>query len=394
MDRPKLRNVERIPLTRDGQAHVVLRDPMGIAETIAIDADFVPVLDALDGRRTLPQVRQSLLMGRGLDVALPDLAEFVADLEAAGLLEGDAFRSRWAACHDAFLDAPTRAPTLAGTLYPEEPGALRAELRRAFGPPPSTSDARTRAVLVPHGPLEVVAAVVAATLGTLPDPGQLDLVVLLGADHHPGLMPFALLDKGYETPLGSLPCARPQGDALLRRVPWLDREAIRHRTAHSLEWAALYLQHAWGDRVPPCVALTCGAAAISGDAVLHDGVAELVAALDAITDDARVLVVASAELSHAGEAYGREPVDAEGLGALEQRDRAVLDAVLRGRTRDVLGAATDVRNQGRPSGLPTLVVLSELVTGLRGEALAYALAPVPGPAPGWAGLAGARFSAH
>ena len=84
-----------------------------------------------------------------------------------------------------------------------------------------------------------------------------------------------------------------------------------------------------------------------------------------------------------------------GLVALvEQRDRAVLDAVLRGRTRDVLGAATDVRNQGRPSGLPTLVVLSELVTGLRGEALAYALAPVPGPAPGWAGLAGARFSAH
>jgi hypothetical protein len=32
------------------------------------------------------------------------------------------------------------------------------------------------------------------------------------------------------------------------------------------------------------------------------------------------------------------------------------------------------------------------VTGLRGEALAYSLAAVPGPAPGWAGLAGARFS--
>lgn len=394
MDRPKLRNVERIPLTRDGQPHVVLRDPMGIAETIAIDADFVPVLDALDGRRTLPQVRQSLLMGRGLDVAQPDLVAFVADLEAAGLLEGDAFRARWLACHDAFLDAPTRAPTLAGTLYPDDPVALRAALRRAFGPPPSTGDARTRAVLLPHGPLEVVDAVVAATLGTLPDPAALDAVVLLGADHHPGLLPFALLDKGYETPLGALPCAQAQCDALLRRVPWLDREAIRHRTAHSLEWAALYLQHAWGDRVPPCIALTCGAAAITGDAGLHDGVAELVAALDAITDDARVLVVATAELTHAGPAYGREPIDAEALVALEQRDRAVLDAVLRGRTRDVLGAATDVRNQGRPSGLPTLVVLSELVTGLRGEALAYALAPVPGPAPGWAGLAGARFSAR
>lgn len=394
MDRPKLRNVERIPLTRDGQPHVVLRDPMGIAETIAIDADFVPVLDALDGRRTLPQVRQSLLMGLGLDVALPDLVGFVEDLEAAGLVDGDVFRARWAACHDAFLAAPTRAPTLAGTLYPDEPAALRAALRRAFGPTPNASDARTRAVLLPHGPLEVVAEVVAATLQTLPDPAQIDTVVLLGADHHPGLLPFALLDKGYETPLGALPCAQPQADALLRRVPWLDREAIRHRTAHSLEWAALYLQHAWGDRVPPCIALTCGAAAITGDASLHDGVAELVAALDAITDDARVLVIAAAELTHAGEAYGREPVDAAGLAALEDRDRAVLDAVLRGRTREVIAAAIDVGRQGRPSGLPTLVVLAELVTGLRGEGLAYSLAAVPGPAPGWAGLAGARFSAR
>lgn len=392
MDRPKLRNVERIPLSRDGEAHVALRDPLGIAEPFAIDADFAPVLDALDGTRTLAQVRQSLLMGRNLDVDLDELHAFVAELEAAGFLEGDAFRGRWAQLHDAFFAAPTRMPTLAGVLYPAGAHALRSEMLAAFGAIEAAGP-HTRAVLLPHGPFDVVGPSVAVTLARLPPPTTVDAVILVGADHHPGLLPFALLDKPYETPLGVVPCAEALGDAMCRRLDWIDREAIRHRTSHSLEWATLYLQHVWGDRVPPCVALLCGAAAITGDTAVHDGVAELVAVLDALTDDTRVLVVVAAELAHAGAAYGRTALDATGLAEIESRDRAVLGALLRGRTRELLAAADDRLGQGRPSGLPALVVLSELVTGLRGDLCAYALAPVPGPAAGWAGVAGACFRA-
>ena len=390
MDRPKLRNVERIGLVRDGVDHLVLRDPMSIAQTIAIDAEFGPVLDALDGTRTLAQIRQSLLMNRGLDVALDDLRAFAADLEAAGLLDGDAFRSRWLACHDAFFAAPTRVPMLAGTLYSEHAQELRDALSAALGPI-SPSGRATRALLMPHGPLEITGPVVAATLPALPPRDQIDAVVLLGADHHPALLPFAVLDKPYETPLGVLPCAAQLVDALTRRIPWLDREAIRHRVAHSLEWTALYLQHAWGADVPPCVPIVCGAAAIVNQRAAHEGVAELVAALDGLLEDERVLVVVAAELAHAGEAYGRAPLDADGLAAIEARDRAVLDAVIRGRPRDVLARAQDPLEQGRPSGLPALLVLAELVTGLHGEACAYALTPVAGGSAGWAGLAGAAF---
>ncbi len=390
MDRPKLRNVERIPLSRDGEALLVLRDPMGIGETIAIDEDFAPVLDAFDGSRTLPQIRQSLMMGRGLDVTVLDLQAFVGDLEAAGLLDGDGFRQRWIDCHDAFMAAPTRAPTLAGTLYPADAALLRAAMHQAFGPTPA-GDPGCRAVLLPHSPIDLVGPVVATTLPALPPPDSIDAVVLLGADHHPGLLPFALLDKPYETPLGVLQCAQPLADALRRRISWIDREAIRHRTAHSLEWAALYLQHAWGDRVPPCLPLICGAAAIEGESRVHDGVAEFVAVLDALTEDARVLVVVAAELAHAGEAYGRKELDDAGYAEIEARDRGVLDALVHGRPRELLARADDRRGQGRPSGLPALLVLAELVTGLRGQVCAYSLARVPGPTPGWAGLAGAGF---
>lgn len=390
MDRPKLRNVERIGLVRDDADHLVLRDPMCVAETIAIDADFAPVLDAFDGTRTLAQIRQSLLMNRGLDVPLADLQAFASDLEAAGLLDGDAFRKRWIACHDAFFAAPTRPPMLAGTLYPDDPIELRVALADALGTI-APSDRSTRALLLPHGPLEIVGPVVAATLPSLPPRDEIDAVVLLGADHHPALLPFAVLDKPYETPLGVVPCAERLVGALTRRIDWLDREAIRHRVAHSLEWTALYLQHAWRGDVPPCVPIVCGAAAIVDHRAAHDGVAELVAAIDGFLDDGRVLVVVAAELAHAGEAYGRAPIDAAGRAMVEARDRAVLDAVLRGRPRDVLARADDPLEQGRPSGLPALLVLAELVTGLRGETCAYTLTGVPGASAGWAGLAGAAF---
>jgi AmmeMemoRadiSam system protein B len=396
VDRPKLRNVERIGLLRDGTPHLVLRDPMSVAETIAIDADFAPVLDAFDGTRTLSQIRQSLLMGRGLDVALEDLRAFAKDLEAAGLLDGDAFRARWLACHDAFFAAAARPPMLAGTLYPDDTVELRELLRDTVGPI-APSGRTTRAVLLPHGPLEMTGPILAATLPALPPRSAIDTVVLLGADHHPALLPFAVLDKPYATPLGVVPCATKLVGALARRIDWLDREAIRHRVAHSLEWASIYLQHAWSGDVPPCVPIVCGAAAIVDHREAHDGVAELVASIDGLLDDERVLVVVAAELAHAGGAYGRPALDPAGLATVEARDRAVLDAVVRGRPRDVLARAEDPLEQGRPSGLPALLVLSELVTGMRGEACAYALTRVPGDSAadgdGWAGLAGAAFRA-
>jgi AmmeMemoRadiSam system protein B len=388
MDRPRLRNVERIPLRRGDDELIVLRDPMGIAEPLAIDAEFAVVLDALDGRRSVAQIRQSLLMGRGLDIAPADLEALLGELDEAGLLDGDAFRARWAVLHDAFFAAPERAATLAGVLYPEDPSELAAQLLRALGPPMFARDGAADAVLWPHGPLELVGSVLASTLPSLPPPELLDFVVVLGADHHPGLLPYAVLDKPYRTPLGLAACADDVVAALVRRVPWLEREAIRHRVAHSIEWSVIYLQHAYGAALPPVVPLLCGATACA-DGRAHDDVAELALALEAMLDGARALVCASAELTHAGPAYGRPLLDAAGLDAVVARDRELLAAVVRGRARDVLTHGIDVAGQGRPSGLPVLLTLAEtLAVGARTRVSAYELVPVHGPSAGWIGLAG------
>lgn len=389
MDRPRLRNVERIPLRRGSDELLVLRDPMGIADPLAIDAEFAPVLDALDGRRTPAQIRQSLLMGRGLDVLVEDLEGLVVDLDRAGLLEGEGFRARWRRLHDAFFDAPERAAALAGMLYPEDPAELRAELEHHLGVPTTTDATPAHAVLLPHGPPALVGGVLRETLPALPPARELELVVVLGADHHPGLLPYAVLDKPWRTPLGLAPCAHDVIAALLRRVTWLDREAIRHRIAHSIEWSVLYLQHVYGDAMPPIVPISCGAM-VCADGRPHDGVVELTGALEAMLDGTAALVVASAELTHAGPAYGRPPLDAAGLDAVARRDRDVLDALVRGRASEVLTRGIDVAAQGRPSGLTVLLTLAEtLPVGARTRVTSYELAPVAGPDPGWIGLAGA-----
>ncbi|HWB77611.1 MAG TPA: AmmeMemoRadiSam system protein B [Nannocystaceae bacterium] len=391
MDRPRLRNVERIPLSRGGEQLVVLRDPMGIAESLAIDADLVAILDAIDGKRNPAQIRQSLLMTKSLDVPLPDLVALLADLDEAGLLEGERFKARWSDIHDAFFDADERAPQLAGVLYAEDPAALSRELDEHIGALAITGDAS--AVLVPHGPPAIVGHVLAQTLPALPAADALDFVVLLGADHHPGLLPYTVLDKPWRTPLGVAPCESDVAAALVRRVPWLDREAIRHRIAHSIEWALLYLQHAWGGRVPPIVPILCGATTCA-DGRAHDGVAELATALESMLDGARALVVASAELTHAGPAYGRPLLDAAGIAAVEARDRDLLGALVRHRARDVLVHGIDVAGQGRPSGLPVLLTLAEtLAVDVRTRISAYELAQVPGRDVGWIGLAGLVCSA-
>ncbi len=385
MDRPRLRKVERIALSRGDAPLIVLRDPLALAEPLAIDADFAPLLDLLDGTRSPAQIRQSLRFGPGLDVDVDAITDFAADLSAGGWLDDDVFRARWAELLDDFLAADTRASTLAGVLVPDDPAALQAELATGLPLGPACD---ATGVIAPHGPLPFAGDVLRPTVFAI-DPRELDFVVVLATDRHPGLLPYAITDKAYETPLGAIACERSVVGALRRRLDWIDREEIRHRTADTIEWAALYLQHACGGTPPPIVPILCGATAC-GETELDPRGRELALALESLTDGARTFVWASAELGHVGQAYGRPAVADAGLSAIEDRDRAVLDALARGRMSALFDAAARVPAQGRPSGLAVLATLAEL-GGTIARVRAYELARVPGEVPGHAGLAGVHL---
>ena len=131
-ERPKLRRLERFYLAGDEDEHVVLSDPLGIAPLEKLDRDFEVVLDALDGTKSIAQIRQSLSMMHGLSIPRADLDDFVAQLDADGFLEGESFSRLQATAVSAFDLSDRRATSVAGTLYPDDPVALGALLHEVL----------------------------------------------------------------------------------------------------------------------------------------------------------------------------------------------------------------------------------------------------------------------
>lgn len=391
LDRPKLRKVERFEDRDHREPRVILHDPLGVAEAVSLPLEYAPALDLMDGTRTLAQVGQSLRMRWNLEVDREDLEGFVADLSSAGWLDDDSFRAHRAALVGAFETHPGRVPHWADVLYPANPDSLTALCEQTLGPRPGfVPSSDTIGVMVPHGPPELVGRVAGPTLRQLPPAGEIDLIIIVGTDHHDGLHPVVATHRAYETPWGPTTLARASVDALERRVPWICREELRHQRALSLELAHLYLHYAYGSALPPVLPLLCGASFAEPRACNERS--ELLGALETITSKARILWYGSAELSHTGPAYGDTASDEHPSDLAEAHDRAVLDALRRGSAASVRSHCGDATSPYRPSGGAVMSFLADaLPVGFRTELVAYERCPVPGDTPGHAGLAGLRF---
>lgn len=397
MTRPKLRRIERHPLERPGESLLVLRDPLDVVEPFAIDARYAPVLDALDGTRTLAQVRQSLLMRGVVDVDAEDLAEFVDEIAELGLLDDDTFRARWAELHAAFEAAEVREPRRAGLLYPDDPDELRAWLaaalpRASMGAHAGSGEGTPIAVVAPHQPPPQIAGLLRALLEQLPPPSTWKVIVILATDHAPGLLPFAATDKDQRTQLGPLRCHLPLVDELEQRVPWLLREQIRQRSADAIEWTTLLLRALWGDACPPVLPIACGQTMLTRDEGREQS-DELLGALELLlgeqTERGRVLWWAAAELSHAGPAFG---LPATTRAQVEARDRELLEPLLAGRTEQLVRRCMEVPASERPSGTAALSTLVQMLPlGTRASLVGHEVVDAPGGVEGFIGCAGVVF---
>ncbi|MGB1699597.1 MAG: AmmeMemoRadiSam system protein B [Nannocystaceae bacterium] len=401
-ERPKLRRLERFYLPGGDDEYVVLSDPLGIAPLEKLDRDFEVVLDALDGTKSVSQIRQSLAMVHGLSIERTDLEDFVAQLNRDGFLEGDAFAQLQATAVATFDDNERRATCVAGTLYPDDPNELRALLGELLPHPErrTSSTGRTCGVLTPHHDFTTAGAVLDQTLRDLPSPADVDLVVVFGTDHAPGMRAFAATDKDYETPLGLVRTDFELADALFDEVPWVVAESLRHRTAHSIEFACVLLRFLYGEQCPPMLPILCGRTLVGSESG-YRARDELLSSLTRLTASRRVLWWGSAELSHVGAAYGAtENDDAERLLELARtHDTRCIERIKSGDRPSLSRALERAPPQVRPSGAATIDTLTHAfddsvrVDAASYESVSLQFPHLPGLS-GWAGLAGVRFCAR
>jgi AmmeMemoRadiSam system protein B len=384
---PRLRTVDVRPFMRNGQPHLLLRDPLQLTDkAVTIPKQLGPLLVLCDGTRDSSGLCASLAVRFGLRIGLDVMDQLLAACDEALLLDNERFAQAREHVLAEYRQAPCRPPALVGKSYPGGADELTRFLRGyldAVDDVPSSSDG-VRGLISPHidymrgGPVyaqvwkQAQTAVKAA-----------DLVVLLGTDHMGGDGTVTLTRQSYSTPFGILPTSGEVVDAL---VGALGAEAafadeLHHRSEHSIELAAVWLHYMRGGEPCDVVPILCGSFGHFVQGEVETGpendseISALVDALRQAMDGRRALVVAAADLSHVGPAFGGQPLDFVGRGRLQVADDEIIERICVG---DAEGFFATVKRDGdrrNVCGLSSIYLTLRALSPTQGQQVAYDRCP-------------------
>jgi hypothetical protein len=369
----------------------MLRDTEGIAPSpVVFSTRFAPILARFDGVRSVATIAAEATLATGRTVEPGLVADLAAELDAAGMLDSEAFRARRRAVVAAFIAAEVRPAQHAGGAYPGDAPALRRYIEdECLAHAPSRKAASAIVGLTaPHMDLWRAAAGYGHAYRALADalPDGVDTVILLGTSHALMRRPFAVCAKAFATPLGAIEPDR-EAIAALAKASRFDVRADEylHKGEHSLEFQAVFLRHAMEARYarrhapePRIVPILCGLGESQSSGVdpsLDADAESFLAALGELVErrNGRVLVVAGADLAHVGPRFGdAAPLDDRGRERLARRDSESIALAI---DRDASGFFAQVQSDldtRRVCGLGPIYTMLRVLPAAKGARLHYA----------------------
>jgi len=382
---PKLRAVDVRPIAQGRRIVLLLRDPLQLTDkTVVIPQHLGPVLALCDGTRDSSALRAALAVRFGLRIGPDAMEQLLAAFDEALLLENEHFARAREQVLAEYRQAPFRPPILAGQSYPVDADELRRFLRSYLD---AVDDAGTglndgRGLVSPHIDYARGGPVYARVWKRATEMVKAaELVVLLGTDHFGKDGRLTLTHQHYGTPFGVLPTARQVVDALAGamgpEVAFADE--LHHRSEHSIELAAVWLHHVREGRPCELAPILCGS---FGHFVQGEAEPEHVPVVNALVDalrqtmaGRRVVIVAAADLSHVGPAFGGRPLDFMGRAQLQAADDELVERMCAG---DAQGFFAAIRREGdrrNVCGLPPIYLALRVLSPVRGEQVAYERCP-------------------
>lgn len=422
--RPKIRPLRGFPMqgkAPDGRDVMLL----GLADarqvTDKIVATLPPVqhlLPHMQGDKTVEEIVAAT--GRG--VTREFVQNFVAQLDDAGLLFGPKFDEILAELRRGFDSSDVLPPGSTAQLADamvmgkvgqdatdeqkrEQGGPLLREamdawiakaLEKVENP---AFDALPKAIIAPHIDYQrgwMNYANVWGRLRVVPE--RPDRVVILGTNHFGFSTGVTGCDKGFSSPLGVCKADAKLLSAVKRHLgadnaTRLMANRYDHEQEHSIELQVPWVQHIFGksdngEFVPVLGFLVHDPSSNNGESYDGNGLAfePFVDALKAAIAEVggRTLVVSSADLSHAGPAFGDqsravgdEPEAVQIRERVLGHDREMIDLLRTGRAEELVAAMAWQQNPTRWCSIGNLLATMRVVDGVKVEMLNYTAAVDP-----------------
>ncbi len=389
---PPLRRFEVIPINSDGQEAFLLRDPQNFAESvITVSRPVLFCLQYFDGKTqaaTLAELWKEATNGH--EFPYEQLDNIIVEMDRVYLLANDRAAAREGELRQEFAMLVTR-PDRFGDAGADILAALARSYQSAGLPaaPQIANESNDLALLIaPHidyarGGAAWAQAYAAARRGFAGD-----TVVILGVNHQLHEHPLTLTRKSFATPLGEVRTDSALVGELAAALPFdAFADEFCHRDEHSVELAAIALQHAFGDRCPAIVPILCGSVEDFVQAGLFPRAAdqivafhEALSAMLARLGD-RALVIASVDFSHIGPQFGDEtPIDEDAFAASLAADGKLMEVIGRGDAQEFFRAIVNDKNARHLCGVAPLYHALTCVRA--GE-------PLPAVSHGWRAADGA-----
>lgn len=374
-------NIDIQRVMHDGHPHLLLRDPLQLAEqSLLIPLPLASVLGLCDGTQADARALSAATAIRyGVSLKPGDIQDLLAALDQAFLLENRAYAQARERALTAYRQLPFRPPASAGSSYPAEPGELRRLLDTYLeeaGPLPPLPQGS--GLVSPHIDYERGGLVYAQVWRQAAEIiRQADLALILGTNHFGDDGLLTLTRQNYATPYGTLPTA---GAVVAKLAEVLGETAFEgelyHAREHSVELAAVWLHHMLDGKPCELVPVLCGslerhlAGGVSAEAdpVIH----RFVSAFREATAGRRVVIIAAGDLAHVGPAFGGQPLDAAQCASLGAADDALIRQMCQGDAAGFWAAIRKVDNRNNVCGVSPIYLTLRLLAPAQGVRTGYA----------------------
>lgn len=345
--RPHLRPIQPIPVKKDDQPFVALRDPnMLTQQTMVVAPSAFQVIQLFRGEKTVHELAEQIKS------PVEPLVQLAQKLDEMGLIWGPTAERLEGELKAKLAERGAFPIGAAGSL-----GQTADDCRQAIdhwfqqSEDPEVDDMDIRAVIAPHLDYQRGWPNYAAAYYGLRNAPTPDRVVVLGTNHFGIGDGVVVSEYGFDTPLGRVASDTAVISALKTELgDALTVDQIDHMGEHSIQLQLPWLQHLFGD-VPVIAALVPDPLTpLIEDDGARVGWEPFTEGLRKVLDEAggRSLIVSSADLSHVGPQFGEpRPVDAQRRTDVERHDREMMERYLSGDVKDFLDAMRWSKNPTR-----------------------------------------------